>query len=601
MIAQEDLAILKRAGISDELGLALCVPSSYHDYRIKPYLDFKEPLLEAQIGTSYQLPKFLKIKAYAKNIDKEIELIFFHTSAYHYRVFTKGALLYLRGKIQKNFGTIRLIQPKKIAEYKVGRIFAEHKVPIRGDIFERLKKRYLTKESLTGYGLPMEVVKSLLEIHFPTEEFFRSYRKRGEFWGKYLKALKFTEAFVYLQGLKRKRVYRKALCHEAKWPQKWLESLPFEPTLDQLKAMRDIYEDMHRSIAARRVVVGDVGSGKSLVMFGTAMMNYPKRTILMAPTTILADQLYSEAKKLLPPSIKIALVSSQSGEKDLQEYDFLIGTHALLYKDLPQACVVMVDEQHRFGTEQRNRLKKLVEKDEGSPHFFQFSATPIPRTKAMMQSSLVDFSFIEQTPFKKEIITKVIAQEDFKELLAHITQEIKEGRQVLVVYPLVEKSERVGYKSLDEAQGFWQDRFTGVFVTHGKDKEKEEILRRFKEEGSILLATTVVEVGISLPRLSTVVIVGAERLGLATLHQLRGRVSRTGLKGYCFLYTNDKNNQRLQEFAKIHSGFEIAELDLKYRKGGDILSGKEQSGKSFRWLSLAEDKEIIQKVQMLLS
>jgi len=376
--------------------------------------------------------------------------------------------------------------------------------------------------------------------------------------------------------------------------------LPFAPTSDQLQAMRDIYKDLRRPIAARRVVVGDVGSGKSLVMFGTAMMNYPKRTILMAPTTILADQLYSEAKRLLPKSMKIGLLSSENSEEDLEAYDFLIGTHALLYKKLPKACVVMVDEQHRFGTDQRNRLKKLVENEGGSPHFFQFSATPIPRTKAMMQSALVDFSFIKQTPFTKDITTKVIGKKDFKELLAHITKEIKEGRQVLVVYPLVEKSENFAYKSLEEAASFWQKRFDGVFVTHGKDREKEEILRRFKEEGSILLATTVVEVGISLPRLSTVVVVGAEHLGLATLHQLRGRVSRTGLKGYCFLYTNDENNQRLQEFAKITSGFEIAELDLKYRKSGDILSGKEQSGKSFRWLSLAEDREIIEEVQKVL-
>ena len=600
MIAHEDQPTLKRAGIGDELELALCVPASYHDYRIKPYLDLKEPLLEIEVGSSQKLPKFLKIEAYAKNIDQKIELIFFHTSAYHYQVFKEGATLYVSGRVQKSFGNLQLIQPKKIANYKVGRIFAEHKVPIRGDIFDGLKKKYLTKEALVGFGLPPEVIDSLLGIHFPNEEFFRSYQKRGEFWGKYLKALKFTEAFVYLRGLKHKRVHHKALCQEARWPQEWLDSLPFTPTSDQLQAMRDIYEDLRRPIAARRVVVGDVGSGKSLVMFGTAMMNYPKRTILMAPTTILADQLYSEAKRLLPESMKVGLLSSENSEEDLEAYDFLIGTHALLYKKLPKACVVMVDEQHRFGTEQRNRLKKLVENEKGSPHFFQFSATPIPRTKAMMQSALVDFSFIKQTPFVKDITTKVIGKKDFKELLAHITKEIKEGRQVLVVYPLVERSENFAYKSLEEAASFWQKRFDGVFVTHGKDREKEEILRRFKEEGSILLSTTVVEVGISLPRLSTVVVVGAEHLGLATLHQLRGRVSRTGLKGYCFLYTNDENNQRLQEFAKIRSGFEIAELDLKYRKSGDILSGKEQSGKSFRWLSLAEDREIIEEVQKVL-
>ena len=172
---------------------------------------------------------------------------------------------------------------------------------------------------------------------------------------------------------------------------------------------------------------------------------------------------------------------------------------------------------------------------------------------------------------------------------------------MLIIYPLVEESENYGYKSLEEAARFWQEHFDGVYVTHGKDKQKDEVLREFRDKGKILLATTVVEVGISLPKLSTILIVGAENLGLATLHQLRGRVSRTGLKGYCFLYTNDKNNERLQKFAKLSSGFEVAELDLAYRRSGDILTGKEQSGKAFRFLNMAEDKEIVARAKALLS
>ena len=149
------------------------------------------------------------------------------------------------------------------------------------------------------------------------------------------------------------------------------------------------------------------------------------------------------------------------------------------------------------------------------------------------------------------------------------------------------------YQSLDEVRGFWEKRFGNVYVTHGEDREKEEILLSFREQGNILLATTVVEVGISLPRLTMVVIVGAERLGLATLHQLRGRVGRNGLKSWCYLYSNFSTNGRLTQFAKTTNGFDIAKLDLKFRDSGDILDGTIQSGQRFRWLDMSEDEEIV--------
>jgi ATP-dependent DNA helicase RecG len=243
-------------------------------------------------------------------------------------------------------------------------------------------------------------------------------------------------------------------------------------------------------------------------------------------------------------------------------------------------------------------LTKLVNDDsESKPHFLQFSATPIPRTQAMIESSLIDVSLITTTPFEKDITTQVIMKEDFKWLLRHIEKEIEAKRQVLIIYPLVEESEAIDYQSLDEATEFWTNRYENVFVTHGKDKYKEEVLKQFDQEGNILLATTVVEVGISLSKLSTIVIVGAERLGLATLHQLRGRVSRNGLKGYCYLFTKGKQNERLDAFAQTTNGFEIANLDLKFRNSGDVVSGNVQSGKQFLWLNMGEDEKIVEEVK----
>jgi ATP-dependent DNA helicase RecG len=381
----------------------------------------------------------------------------------------------------------------------------------------------------------------------------------------------------------------------------FLERLPFELTAGQKKAVGEIRRDLAGERAARRMVVGDVGSGKTMVILAAAMTAYPHPCILMAPTSILARQLYEEAKKWLPDYVQKALVAQGMEEGDPMGAHFIVGTHALLYRELPEAPLVMVDEQHRFGTEQRQRLERMVNggnRESGignrkKPHYLQFSATPIPRTQAMIDSALVDVSLIEGTPFKKEITTRVVGERDFPELLAHIESETEGGRQVLVVYPLVEESEHIGYRSLEESEAFWKERFDGVFVTHGRDRSKDEVLQDFAEKGKILLATTVIEVGISLPKLSTIVIVGAERMGLATLHQLRGRVSRTGLKGYCFLFTRDTQNERLAAFCKTTNGFEIARLDLKFRKAGDLLGGKVQSGKEFRWLDMGEDEGIV--------
>ena len=182
-------------------------------------------------------------------------------------------------------------------------------------------------------------------------------------------------------------------------------------------------------------------------------------------------------------------------------------------------------------------------------------------------------------------------------LVEHIKSEIEGERQVLLIYPLVEESEMMDYQSIAEARTYWEKNFDDVYVTHGKDKNKEEVLLEFRERGKILVATTVVEVGISLPKLSTIVIVGAERLGLSSLHQLRGRVSRTGLKGYCYLFTNSEKSKRLDEFCNTTNGFDIAQLDLKFRQSGDLLTGINQSGKKFKWLNIGEDVKVVQDVK----
>jgi len=406
-----------------------------------------------------------------------------------------------------------------------------------------------------------------------------------------LRTLKFVEILNYLQKLSAKKTSFPAQIYPLRDISDWLASLPFEPTRDQLNAIKDIASDLQSPLARRRVVMGDVGSGKTLVILASAAMNYPRISYLMAPTSILAEQIYTEARRLLPPQIKVLLVKSGDREPNFADAHLIIGTHALLYHELAPSNLIMVDEQHRFGSNQREKIARLTENGEFRAHFIQFSATPIPRTLSMIQSELVSFSFLKQLPFEKQIKTKILQNDGFAGFMQDLRRELAAGNhQAIIVYPLVQQSENSVYQSLEEAAPFWKAQFADVMITHGSDKDKEEILRRFRDEGRLLITTTIVEVGISLPRLSVILIVGAERMGLASLHQLRGRVGRKGQAGRCYLYTKLKSPpQRLREFAATLDGFKVANIDLKNRQGGDLLGGSVQHGAMFAWYDYEED------------
>jgi ATP-dependent DNA helicase RecG len=502
-----------------------------------------------------------------------------------------GSSHVIQGKLEEYKGYLQMSQPKSIRQ--IGKITPKYRTVLKESEISSLMEVYITEQNLYNEGLDSKEVAALMHIHFPKsmDEVYAD----GNFKTEFVTVLKFVEAFNHVKKLRGKRAdfpAIRALNGEIKL---FTDTLPFRLTHEQQEVIAQIKIDLAREDkAAKRMVVGDVGSGKTMVILASVMMALPHKSILMAPTSLLALQLYEEACKHLPKSVNVALVMQGKDKGDYTQADFIIGTHALLYKDdLPQASLVMVDEQHRFGTKQRASLEALVSGSEQKPHFIQFSATPIPRTQAMMQSELLDVSLITTTPFDREVLTQTISKADFPDLLMHIKEETAQKHQVLIIYPLVEESTEIPYQSLEESRGFWENKFDNVYVTHGKDKQKEEVLLEFREKGDILLATTVVEVGISLPRLTLIVIVGAERLGLATLHQLRGRVGRNGLKSWCYLYSNTTENFRLEQFTKTTNGFDIAKLDLKFRDSGDILDGTIQSGQKFKWLDMAEDEEIV--------
>jgi ATP-dependent DNA helicase RecG len=591
---KEQTQKFKKLGIASYCELALFVPFAYEDLRLHDKLQTHAmQLIDATVESVYRGANSLQVTFFAHNFGHTITGVLFHPKPYMMHQFKVGERDYYYGMVECKSGQCTMSMPKKVTN--IGAITPKYKSPLRSDVMLRFVQSSLTKENLLSEGLRDEIADEVLKLHFPSQV-LSSLKELGE---KTINALKYIELFTYMKRLSSKRRYFKSLSSAYTDYKDWSETLPFTLTDEQIKTIEDIKMDLQKDVSARRMIVGDVGSGKTMVILASCVMMLPQRSILMAPTTILANQLYEEASKLLP-HVKSVLVTNKTKNIDLDEYDFIIGTHALLYRELPKASLVMVDEQHRFGTQQRNMLEKLVSSgvEQGAkPHFLQFSATPIPRTQAMIETAHIDVSLITSTPFKKDITSKVIHKSDFKDLLLHIEDEIAKKNQVLLVYPLVEQSEFLEYQSIDEARGFWEKRFSNVYVTHGKDKEKEEVLQEFSKNGDLLIATTVVEVGISLPRLSSVVIVGAERLGLSTLHQLRGRVSRTGLKGYCFLYTNQSSSERLDRFVQTTSGFDIANLDLKFRKSGDLLKGHNQSGSQFKWIDLAEDEEIVKSVK----
>ena len=597
---EEAKQLFRKLKIHTLLDLALIIPTSYNDTTLSTRLEpGKTVTLEATVLESTLQGGKLRVTFTLTGFGKRLSSTFFRVTPYHHKLFTVGSNHVIQGKLETFNGYLQMSQPKSIKQ--IGKITPKYKTLIKEREISTLIEAYVSEKNLYNEGLDSKEVAALMHIHFPKS--MDEVYKEGKLKVDFVQILKFVEAYNHMKKLRGKRADFPALNALNGEIKTFVDALPFTLTKEQQTVITQIQRDVSKDEkAAKRMVVGDVGSGKTMVILASVMMALPRISILMVPTSLLALQLYEEACKYLPKEVKIALVMQGKSEGVYQNADFIIGTHALLFKDdLPKASLVMVDEQHRFGTKQRAGLDALMSSGEQKPHMVQFSATPIPRTQAMMESELLDVSLITSTPFEREVLTQTISKPDFPDLLSHIKEEISKEHQVLIVYPLVEQSSEVPYRSLEESRGFWEEKFEDVYVTHGKDKQKEEVLLEFREKGKILLATTVVEVGISLPRLTLIVIVGAERLGLATLHQLRGRVGRNGLKSWCYLFSNTSNNFRLEQFTKTTNGFDIAKLDLKFRESGDILDGTIQSGQKFKWLDMGEDEEVILKAKSRLN
>ena len=482
----------------------------------------------------------------------------------------------------------------------------------RFDIGENLPD-YLIKKYLL---IPRK--QAMIQIHFPN-----SFAQLSEA----TKRLKFEELFFNQLRILRYKLKRHTVYNGIKitkigdvFNNFYNNNLPFELTNAQKRVLKEIRVDMGSGKQMNRLIQGDVGSGKTVVALMSMLMAIDNgyQAAMMAPTEILANQHYATIKSLLGGmNIRVALLTGSVTKKnrkpifeDLKngEIQILIGTHALIEDtvEFNKLGIAIIDEQHKFGVEQRS---KLWTKNEQPPHILVMTATPIPRTLAMTLYGDLDTSLIDELPAGRKPISTIHKYDNNRlEVYGFIKNEIAKGRQIYIVYPLIEESEKLDYKNLAEGYESICREFPlptyAVSMVHGKMKPAEkdfEMARFVRGETSIMVATTVIEVGVNVANASVMVIESAQKFGLSQLHQLRGRVGRGADQSYCILMTDFKISQdgklRMKTMVETNDGFKISEVDLQLRGPGD-MEGTMQSGVlDLRIASITEDKELLETVR----
>ncbi|MDB4276359.1 ATP-dependent DNA helicase RecG [Akkermansiaceae bacterium] len=440
------------------------------------------------------------------------------------------------------------------------------------------------------------------EVHFPGElaqaEAARRYFAKEEFFLQQLR--------VVWRRLKNERTNGRVLVKNTTLLKQFYESLPFDLTGAQKRSVKEIIADMRVGRPMNRLLQGDVGSGKTFVAMCAMLLavDAGAQAALMAPTQILAEQHYLTFSKWLEPlGVKIGLATADRRE-EINDAQIIIGTHALLYDkvELDDLALVVIDEQHKFGVHQRG---KLIQRGV-MPDVLVMTATPIPRTLTLTIYGDLDVSILDELPAGRgKIVSGVRVKPKVSEMTKFLKEQLEEGRQLYLVYPLVEESDSIKAASAVAEHPKWQKRFSHfeVELLHGKmpSEEKESVMTRFREgKSEVLVATTVVEVGVDVPNANVMVIFNAERFGLAQLHQLRGRIGRGEHKSYCILVTDGKSSDALDKLnilAGTIDGFKIAEEDLRLRGPGETL-GTQQSGiGGLRFAEFLADTSLIREAR----
>lgn len=570
-----------------------------------------------------------------------MELVWFQSVSWLQKNLKVGAAYVIYGKPSEFNGMLSMTHPEmelyQSSEKKIGNMTMQ---PVYSST-EKLKKFNLDtkglqklqqtaletvynslQEDLPDYILAkhrlLDYKKALLSIHFPQgeQELLAASRR-----------LKFEELFfIQLRLLRNKQLntqkYKGHVFGQVgtKFNTFFNERLPFPLTNAQKRVVKEIRQDTHTGAQMNRLVQGDVGSGKTVVALMSMLLAIDNgyQACMMAPTEILATQHYHGLKALLGEDIcRVKLLTGSTSAKERRiihqelengTLDILIGTHALIEDKVKFKNIgfVVIDEQHRFGVEQR---AKLWRKNTIPPHMLVMTATPIPRTLAMTMYGDLDISVIDELPAgRKPIKTVHFFENQRLRVFGFMREEIAKGRQVYIVYPLIKESEKMDLLYLEAGLESLQREFPlpqyKISIVHGKMpvKDKDFEMKRFvKGETQIMVATTVIEVGVNVPNASVMVIENAERFGLSQLHQLRGRVGRGAEQSFCILLSNNKLSKegrtRLETMVRTNDGFEIAEVDLQLRGPGDI-SGTQQSGVlDMKIADLAKDQQLLMEAR----
>jgi len=612
---------LEKIGIKTFKDLIYHIPARYLDFREK------SPISRLSIGESITIKgKVDSIKNLYTRSGKKIQLaqvsdksgsvdVIWFNQPFLIKTIKEGETYSFSGKVDW-FGRKKAMISPLINTFGIVPIYPE----TYGISSKWLRGKIKTAYQLIGgeiteylpqtYGF-LDLPSAIKEIHFPNDP-DRAKKARERLAFDELLALQIT-------NLKRKSAWQKNhpvynLEINRKEINQFIDNLPFKLTVSQNKVIDEIIEDLQKPYPMNRLLEGDVGSGKTVVAAAAAFIAFLNgcQSVIMAPTQILAQQHFDTLNNLLQPfKVRISLITSAITEKDLGRCDIFVGTHSLIHQkiNIDKVALVVIDEQHKFGVEQREHLVKKIGKKNISPHVLTMTATPIPRTVALTFYGDLDLSTLNETPEgRQKITTWVVPKEKRENAYKWIDSQITVHRsQCFIVCPLIEESEAETLKDIKSVtkeflnlKSIFINRRVGLL--HGKLKieEKNKVVEDFRNRKlDILVATPVVEVGIDIPNATIMVIEAADRFGLAQLHQLRGRVGRSDIKSYCLLFyqnEGEKSKARLSAMEKGISGFELAELDLKLRGPGEIF-GLRQSGIPELKIASWTDIDLIKKAK----